>query len=124
MNKILKIKLTSVAVLVFLTIVLFLPRPAGAASFDAGRIIDNSVFTNKGSMSIGDIQNFLNSKVPNCRAGFTCLRDYVDNGKSAAQIIWEQSQNYSINPQVILVTLQKENGLVTDNTGIFNWTWR
>ncbi|MBA3679280.1 hypothetical protein H0W80_03795 [Candidatus Saccharibacteria bacterium] len=89
-------------------------RAANSATFNPGRIIDDGVFTNKASMSAQDIQIFLNSKVNSCNTGYTCLKDYIENGKSASQIIWEQSQNYNINPQVIIVTLQKENGLVTD----------
>lgn len=38
----------------------------------------------------------------------------VPGGKSAAQLIWEVSQAHGINPQVILVMLQKEQGLITD----------
>jgi hypothetical protein len=126
---------------------------ADARNYNAGRIIDDAIFTNKSSMSVGDIQNFLNSKVPNCdnwgqktselgggtRAQWlaahgistpiTCLRDYYENpstgansyGKnipagaiSAAQIIYNYAQQFNINPQVLLVTLQKENGLITD----------
>jgi len=136
MNKIFKIKLTSLVVLSFLAIALFMPRAASAASFDAGRIIDDSVFTNKSSMSVGDIQNFLNSKVPSCdtyhapgpsaqgaNPPWICLKNYNEGGKSAAQIIWEQAQNYSINPQVLLVTLQKENGLITDDWP-YPWQYR
>jgi hypothetical protein len=136
MNKLLKIKLIGIVVLSFLAIALFIPRPASAASFDAGRIIDDSVFTNKSSMSVGDIQNFLNSKVPTCdtyhapgpssqgsNPPWTCLKNYNEGGKSAAQIIWEQAQNYSINPQVLLVTLQKENGLITDDWP-YPWQYR
>jgi len=33
---------------------------------------------------------------------------------SAAQIIYNAAQKYNINPQVLLVTLQKEQGLITD----------
>jgi len=62
-----------------------------------------------------------------------CLKDYVENtttnqnnlhgasvsgGISAAQIIWNAAQAYNINPQVLIVTLQKEQGLVTDD-----WPW-
>ena len=36
------------------------------------------------------------------------------NSISAAQIIWNAAQTYGINPQVLLVTLQKENGLIKD----------
>jgi len=123
-----------------------------AATFDAGRIIDDSIFTNKSSMLVGDIQNFLNSKVPACdtwhTAGpsaqgavppWTCLKDYYENistgannlngqpvptgSISAAQIIYNAAQTYSINPQVLLVTLQKENGLITD-TWPYPWQYR
>lgn len=97
---------------------LILPKPAQALSgneFQAGRIVDDSVFTNKSTMSIEQIQLFLNAKVPDCRAGHTCLKSYSENGKSAAQIIWEAAQDHGINPQVLVVFLQKEQGLVTDN---------
>ena len=35
-------------------------------------------------------------------------------GESAAHIIWQAAQDYKINPQVLLVLLQKETGLITD----------
>ena len=114
----------------------FFAKSAKAASFDPGRIIDDSIFTNKSAMSVGDIQNFLNSKVPACdtwhapgpsaqgaNPPWVCLKDYNEGGKSAAQIVWEQAQNYSINPQVLLVTLQKENGLITDSWP-YPWQYR
>lgn len=112
--------------------------PASADGFNAGKIIDDSVFTNQSSMSVAQIQNFLNSKVPNCdtygtqqseygggtraqwaqakygQNTFTCLKDYSEGGRSAAQIIYDVSQSFSINPQVMIVLLQKEQGLVTD----------
>ena len=126
---------------------------ADARNFNAGRIIDDSVFTNYNSMSVQDIQNFLNSKVTcdsygkkrselgggtraqwmtanGVSAPYRCITDYAENastgqsnyGKntnpvgaiSAAQIIYNYSQQFKINPQVIIVTLQKENGLITD----------
>jgi hypothetical protein len=61
---------------------------------------------------------------------FRCLNDYWENpstgqnnyanrpipagGKSAAQLIWEAGQNHNISPKVLLVTLQKEQSLITD----------
>lgn len=45
---------------------------------------------------------------------FTCLKDYSENGLSSAQIIYNAAQQYHINPQVLIVLLQKEQGLVTD----------
>ena len=92
--------------------------------FNAGRIIDDGVFTNTNSMNAGQIQAFLNSKVPTCETWhapgygqnppFTCLKDFSENGRSAAQIIYDTAQEFQINPQVLIVLLQKEQGLVTD----------
>jgi hypothetical protein len=136
MNKFKKFKYHVLAILMIVFSLVFLPGSAKAASFDPGRIIDDSVFNNKNSMSVGDIQSFLNSKVPTCDtwhiAGpgaqgatppWTCLKDYNEGGRSASQIIWDASQAYSINPQVLIVTLQKENGLITD-TWPYPWQYR
>ncbi len=109
--------------------------------FNAGRIIDDGVFTNSFSMNVSQIQAFLNSKVAACDTSGTqlaseygsnlthaqyaaskgwpappyiCLKSYSENSISAAQIIYNISQQYQINPQVLIVLLQKEQGLVTD----------
>jgi hypothetical protein len=129
-----------------LFITLFIPHislintahAAPVVGFNAGRIIDDDVFTAYSSMNTSQIQSFLNSKVPSCDtngvqasefgggtraqwgaahghpAPFICLKDYSEGGKSAAQIIYELSQFYKINPQVLIVLLQKEQSLVTD----------
>lgn len=111
---------------------------APVVGFTPGNIIDDYTFTNRNSMNVGQIQTFLNSKVPNCDTNgtqtsefgggtraqwaaargysppFTCLKDYSENGRSAAQIIYDAAQAYNVNPQVLIVLLQKEQGLVTD----------
>lgn len=57
---------------------------------------------------------------------FVCLADEifgngaeygekVKNGETAAHIIWQAAQDYKINPQVLLVLLEKEQSLITDN---------
>ncbi len=124
------------------------------SDWQAGRIMDDEIFYNKNSMSIEQIQQFLNSKVPVCDtngtkpseygggtraqwgathgnpAPYTCLKNYYEHptthannlsgqpipadSLSAAQIIYIAAQNYSINPQVLIVLLQKEQSLVTD----------
>lgn len=143
--------------------ILIPPRQAGAVSgsdFVAGRIIDDDVFTNPYSMSVGEIQSFLNSQMTSCdpwgvkaseygggsRAQyaasqgqptpFTCLKDYYEvpknspgsgipasnyggnpiptGAQSAAQLIYNAGVQYSISPKVLLVTLQKEQGLLSD----------
>jgi|GEM_PF-1733164 len=45
---------------------------------------------------------------------YVCLRDYTEGGLTAAQIIYNLSQQYQINPEVLIVLLQKEQGLVLD----------
>lgn len=45
---------------------------------------------------------------------FVCMADESFNGESAAHIIWQAARDYKINPQVLIVLLQKEQGLVTD----------
>lgn len=111
---------------------------SASAEFNAGNIISDTVFTAKDTMSPSQIQSFLNGKVSSCdtwgaqqsefgggtrrqwgeargyNPPYTCLKDFSENGKSAAQIIYDVSQKYSINPQVMIVLLQKEQGLVTD----------
>lgn len=96
-------------------------------------ITDSRFYTSNPTMSVNDIQNFLNSQGKNCkpRGGTPCLKDYrqttytrpADNlcpktyqgapNESAAQIIYKTSVACNIAPQVILVTLQKEQSLVT-----------
>lgn len=45
---------------------------------------------------------------------FTCLKDYSENGVGSAQIIYNAAQQYGISPKVLIILLQKEQGLVTD----------
>lgn len=109
-----------------------------AVDFKPGHIIDDGVFVNKSSMNQSQIQSFLNAKVPACDTlgaqpsefgggtrrqwaeargyspPYTCLRDYTEGGRPSAQIIYDTAQEFSINPQVLIVLLQKEQGLVTD----------
>lgn len=109
------------------------PAPAAVAAdasrFEPGNIISDSIFFDKDAMSVGQIQQFLNGKVPSCAAGYTCLKDYTENtrtlaatpmcssypgavGESAATIIYKVAQTCGLNPQVLLVILQREQSLV------------
>lgn len=129
------INLFMVFVFLISTFLLVLIIPAGSSEalsgsqFNPGRIIDDAVFYNKNTMSAAQIQTFLNSKAPDCSSN--CLKDYRQNTKSiapesglcggyagknnetAAQIIYKVAQSCGVNPQVIIVMLQKEQGLVT-----------
>lgn len=112
------------------------PVPAASAAsgsdFDAGMIISDSVFYNSGTMTVDQIQSFLNARVPSCRAGYTCLRNYFETThyqsakaegcaayagqyESAARIIYKVATACGINPEVLIVLLEKEQGLVSDD---------
>ncbi|MGM7697415.1 FG-GAP repeat domain-containing protein [Microbacterium sp. A84] len=101
--------------------------------FTPGNLISDAVFTNENTMTEAQIQSFFNSKVSKCRAGYTCLKDFKITSvtraadayckgykgaanESAARIIYRVAQACDINPQVLIVMLQKEQGLV-------NHTW-
>lgn len=114
---------------------------APVQGFNPGYIISDNIFTNSQTMTANQIQTFLNSKISACDTNgtlpateygsnlthaqyaatrgwsappYVCLKDYTANGLSAAQIIYNTAQTYQINPQVLIVLLQKEQGLVTD----------
>ena len=82
---------------------------ASAAGFRPGNIISDGVMANSGSMNVAQIDSFLRSK---CALGASCLYAQSFGGRSAAQVIWQAAQDYGINPQVLLVLLQKEQSLV------------
>ena len=110
------------------------------ARFDPGNIISDSNFYDGGSMTTSEIATFLNGKIATTAAknscasvintSTPCLKDYRDdirarsadaNGckaisakkdQSAAAIIATVAQACGISPKVIIVTLQKEQGLV------------
>lgn len=105
-------------------------RPMTLDGWNAGNIISDAVFASKSTMSADQIQNFFNAKVPSCQSGYTCLKDFRVTSQnrpadaycsgysgtaneSAASIIYRVSQSCNINPQVLIVMLQKEQGLVT-----------
>jgi len=117
------------------------PEPASATpskSFDPGNIISDAVFFDGTAMTATEVQSFLNSKVSSCQSGYVCLKDYRQNtpsvagdtycsayiggaNESAASIIAKVGAACNISPEVLLITLQKEQGLVTHT-----WpsTWR
>lgn len=121
------------------SLALSLSLSAISAASNPGNIIDDARFTDVNTMSVRDVQEFLDSKITDCdpqglktsefgggtraqwaaarghKPPFTCINSYKENGKSAAQIIIDAAKEFQINPQVFIVLLQKEQGLITDN---------
>jgi hypothetical protein len=112
-----------------------------ANTFDPGWIISDSVFYDWGTMDAADIQKFLNARVATCTdddGGPKCIKNYKEDvvgsyairgslhnysdricadvpaatNQSAAQIIAKVAVACKINPRVLIVTLQKEQGLI------------
>ena len=115
-------------------------RPADVAQaadtrqFDAGNIITDQLFFNGSAMSAAEVQTFLNVRNPNCVPGpdgTPCLKNYRMNtttmpaddrcprqytgaaNETAATIIYKVGVACGISQRVLLVMLQKEQGLVT-----------
>lgn len=108
-----------------------------ASQFDPGFIISDKIFFDKDAMTADQVQAFLASKLPSCAEanGVKCIvnyrvatpsRDAAAAGncaaytgatdESASSIIYRVAQACGINPQVLLVTLQKEQGLITNGS--------
>jgi hypothetical protein len=62
----------------------------------------------------GKIQRWEWGKYKYNQTTFPCLKSYKVGNTNSAQLIYNASQTYNINPQTLIVLLQKEAGLVTD----------
>jgi len=105
-----------------------------AQNFDPGRIIDDGVFYNPNTMGPAEIQAFIDWKEncaptagnPGCLetyradtpykpANANCSEFAAGTAELASSIIFRAAQACGVNPQVILATLEKEQGLVTSS---------
>lgn len=128
----------SAALLAFIGVsAIDIPKSASAADasrFDPGLIISDAAFYDSGSMSVAQIQRFLESKLPAvCNdndGGPKCIKNFVmdtpavtgedgrcaslpaKSAQTAAQIIYDVSIACNISPKTLIVTLQKEQGLI------------
>ncbi|MDN4477879.1 S-layer homology domain-containing protein [Demequina sp. SYSU T00039] len=121
--------------------------------FDRSMIISDALFYDSDAMTAKEIQAFLDEKVPECEPerdadpdDIVCLKDYVTEfaardaavladgtvlckaisartGVTAAKVIDIVARACGVSQKVILVTLQKEQGLVT-NTYPSSWRYR
>lgn len=107
-------------------------RAADARLFSAGNIVSDAVFYDGGALSADAVQAFLQSRVPSCSSSYACLTTFRQNtpsiaasagrcsaidglaAESAASIIARIGQACGISQKVMIVLLQKEQGLVTN----------
>lgn len=104
-------------------------RALSGAEFDPGNIISDAVFFNGTAMDEGRIQSWLDANIGACENG-NCLNvkriDTTSRGADAmcgayagaagervSRVLAKVSRACGINPQVLLVTLQKEQSLVS-----------
>jgi len=113
------------------------PAEAKSEPFDAGHLISDTLMFDGGSMTVAQIQSFLNGKVKTCATNperaclkdikvttndrpatsVRCLKDIEGkSNQSAAQVIYTVAMACDVSPKVLLVTLQKEQGLVTSTS--------
>ena len=104
------------------------------SQFNPGNLISDSIFFDSASMDAAAIQGFLELRNSACRPGSDgtpCLKDFRQDtwtrpattrcpgeyvgaaNERASDIIAKVSRACGVNPRVILVTLQKEQSLVT-----------
>ncbi|WP_136519415.1 hypothetical protein [Cellulomonas telluris] len=106
---------------------------ADLRDFRPGHIISDAIFYDSDAMSAAQVQSFLVARGAGCTTSgsLTCLKDYRQStttrpadaycrqtytgatNETAAQIVTKVARACGINPQVLLVTLQKEQGLIT-----------
>ena len=113
--------------LLFLTLIFTVSKNVSAftVNYNPSNLIDNGTFLDNSTMSAGDIQAFLQnvgsglanySDVEACTSKTAPYYTHCGQTISAAQIIYDSSQAYSINPRDIIATLEKEQSLITDPT--------
>ena len=103
--------------------------PLGSA-FDPGNLISDEEFFRSGSMTVDEIQAFLEQRNPDCRDGFVCMKDFTETtfsrdqtvlcnayegaeNETAAQILHKVSAACGVSAEALLVLIQKEQSLVT-----------
>ena len=107
--------------------------PLSFEGFDPGNIIEDEQFYDSDAMDLAEVEDFIDQVNYGCSEGWEntpCLADYREDAptfdaddycfafqgepdESAASIIYRAAQSCGISPKVLLVMLQKEQGLLT-----------
>lgn len=123
---------------------LAVPAESAAAAdlglFDPGHIISDEIFFDSSTMTEAQIQAFFTQRLGSCESGKKCLLNFTQNttsetadsrcavykgakNETAARIVKKVSKACGINPRVLIVMLQKEQGLVTSRAP-GSWAWQ
>ncbi|EKD42902.1 MAG: hypothetical protein ACD_72C00537G0002, partial [uncultured bacterium] len=105
--------------LIFFCWLLF-AQPTLATTFNPNKIISDEDMTDYTRMSLAGIQSFLDREGGILSGYSTTDLDGVT--RSAAEIIYNTSYRYRLNPQFIITQIQKESSLITgSNTNLIDW---
>ncbi len=114
--------------LLVVSLLAYIPFSGGvahASDFNPNNIIDDAVFNSVNTMNAAQIDAFLNTFASSCispNSGFKAVdptgynpsQGYLYGGYvTAGQVIYDAAQVYGLNPRVLIVTLEKEQSLVT-----------
>ncbi len=110
----------NIKLLIFLNIILFslLVTPVSALEFNPHYIISDEEITNSSAMSLTEVQNFIKAK-GGYLANYLVDVDVINEPfrqMMAADFIYERALQNGVNPKFILVLLQKEQSLITNQT--------
>lgn len=93
-----------------------------AFAFSPNNILSDYEMTDYKSMSLFDIQTFLQRK--GSYLAYYYPLDVDGYYRTAAEVIWRAANKYKINPKVLLITLQKEQSLVESSSpSQYNLDW-
>ncbi len=102
--------------------VAFSPLFVNALAFNPQTVLSDEDFFNTGTLTADGIQRFLERK-GSALATYQA-RDIDGVEKRAADIIWRAASTNGINPQVLLVVLQKEQSLIENpHPSQYNYDW-
>lgn len=87
----------------------FAPHAGYAFSFNPNFLLADQDLTNTAGMDLGDVHEFLQSRGALAQL---VVQDTDGGQRLASEIIWRTATRNGVNPQVVLVMLQKEQGLV------------
>ena len=100
--------------LVCFSLLLTTALPAVALTFDPNYIISDAEINDYTTMTPEQIQKFLTTK-GSYLANYVAV-DLDGNVKSASELIYDRATTNKLNPQFLLVLLQKEQGLIEDDS--------
>lgn len=118
-----KMKLLYVALFTSLLCSILVPVQVSAAAYGTVNILDDLVMNNTSSMSVAQINTFLNSFSGTCLGtnsgfatadplGYSSGAYRYGSNTDAGTAIYHIATHYNLNPQVLIATLEKEQGLI------------